>query len=208
MPASPPISPKLKKGSIIAIDQATKQRKEIQFQYNPETLTRRHTAQTASGNYDRSEAFRIKEPPQETFSLEVLLDATDELEAGNSDAQNMGIHPKLAVLELLLYPKSQLIIANEILANFGVIEIVPPEVPLTLFSWGPNRIVPVRLTSFSITEEAFDPNLNPIRAKVSLDLTVLNYIDLGLPSEGGQTFMAHQKQKEMMAKKVPGNPGI
>ena len=208
MTTFPPISPKLQKGSIIAIDQATKQRTEIQFQYNPETLTRRLTAQTASGNYDRSEAFRIKEPPQETFSLEVLLDATDELEAGNSDAQNMGIHPKLAVLELLLYPKSQLIIANEILANFGVIEIVPPEVPLTLFSWGPNRIVPVRLTSFSITEEAFDPNLNPIRAKVSLDLTVLNYMDLGLPSEGGQTFMAHQKQKEMMAKKVPGNPGI
>ena len=208
MTTFPPISPKLQKGSIIAIDQATKQRTEIQFQYNPETLTRRLTAQTASGNYDRSEAFRIKAPPEETFSLEVLLDATDELEAGNSDAQNMGIHPKLAVLELLLYPKSQLIIANEILAKFGVIEIVPPEVPLTLFSWGPNRIVPVRLTSFSITEEAFDPNLNPIRAKVSLDLTVLNYIDLGLPSEGGQTFMAHQKQKEMMAKKVPGNPGI
>jgi len=208
MTTFPPISPKLQKGSIIAIDQATKQRTEIQFQYNPETLTRRLTAQTASGNYDRSEAFRIKAPPEETFSLEVLLDATDELEAGNSNAQNMGIHPKLAVLELLLYPKSQLIIANEILAKFGVIEIVPPEVPLTLFSWGPNRIVPVRLTSFSITEEAFDPNLNPIRAKVSLDLTVLNYIDLGLPSEGGQTFMAHQKQKEMMAKKVPGNPGI
>ncbi|HYL44442.1 MAG TPA: hypothetical protein VEU97_13745 [Ktedonobacteraceae bacterium] len=208
MTSFPPTAPKLQKGSIIAIDQVTKQRTEIQFQYNPETLTRRLTAQAASGNYDRSEAFRLKGPPEETFSLEIVLDATDLLEVGDSDAQNLGIHPKLAVLELLLYPQSQLVITNEALANFGIIEIVPPEAPLTLFSWGPNRIVPVRLTSFSITEEAFDPNLNPIQAKVSVDLMVLNYMDLGLPSEGGKTFMAHQKLKEMMARKTPGNPGI
>jgi hypothetical protein len=208
MTSFPPIAPKLQKGSIIAIDQATKQRTEIQFQYNPDTLTRRLTAQTASGNFDRSEAFRLKGPPEETFSLEIEIDATNDLEEGDSNAQNLGLHPQLAVLELLLYPQSRLVIANEILANFGVIEIVPPEVPLTLFSWGPNRVVPVRLTSFSITEEAFDPNLNPMRAKVSLDLTVLNYMDLGLSSEGGKTFMAHQKQKEMLAKKTPGNPGI
>lgn len=207
MPTFPPIAPHLQKGSIIAIDQVTKQRTEIQFQYNPDTLTRRLTAQTASGSYDRSEAFRIKAPPEETFSLEIEIDATDQLDAGDGNAQNWGIHPRLAVLELLLYPQSQLMIANETLANQGIIEIVPPEAPLTLFSWGPNRVVPVRLTSFSITEEAFDPNLNPIRARVSLELTVLNYIDLGLPSEGGQTFMAHQKQKEMLAKKTPGSPG-
>ena len=66
MTTFPPIAPKLQKGSIIAIDQVTKQRTEIQFQYNPDTLTRRLTAQTASGNYDRSEAFRIKAPPEET----------------------------------------------------------------------------------------------------------------------------------------------
>jgi hypothetical protein len=208
MPSYPQISPKLQKGSIIAIDQTTKQRTEIPFQYNPDTLTRRLTAQTASGNFDRSEAFRIKAPPEETFSLEIEIDATDDLETGDSDAESLGIHPKLAVLELLLYPKSQLVITNEQLANSGVIEIVPPEVPLTLFSWGPNRVVPVRLTGFSITEEAFDTNLNPIRAKVSLDLMVLNYVDLGMSSEGGKTYMAHQKQKEMWAKKTPGNPGI
>ena len=210
MTTFPPIAPKLQKGSIIAIDQATKQPTEIQFQYNPDTLTRRLTAQTAGsgGGYDRREAFRIKAPPEETFSLEIEIDATDRLEAGDGDTQSKGIHPQLAVLELLLYPKSQLIIANEILANFGIIEIVPPEAPLTLFSWGPNRIVPVRLTSFSITEEAFDPNLNPIRAKISMDLTVLNYIDLGLSSEGGKTYMANQQQKELMAKKLTGNPGV
>jgi len=207
MTSFPAIAPKLQKGSIIAIDQATKQSTEIKFQYNPDTLTRRLTAQTASGNYDRSEAFRIKAPPEETFSLEIEIDATDQLEVADSDTVSNGIHSKLAVLELLLYPKSQVIIANETLAHNGIIEIVPAEAPLTLFSWGPNRIVPVRLSSFSITEEAFDPNLNPIRARISLDLMVLNYMDLGLPSEGGRRFMAHQQKKEIMAKKAIANPG-
>jgi len=203
------ISPKLQHGSIIAIDQITKQQTEIQFQYNPETLTRRLTAQTASGNYDKSEAFRLKAPPEETISLEIEIDATDKLEKADSDTVQNGIYPKLAALELLLYPQSEVVIANENLARRGIIEVVPPEAPLTLFVWGTKRKLPVRLTSFSITEEAFDPNLNPILAKVSLELTVLNYVDLGLSSDGGQMFMAHQKQKEQMAKKnTPGNPNV
>ncbi len=207
MTTFPPISPKLQHGSIIAIDQVSKQQTEIKFQYNPDTLTRRLTAQTASGNYDKSEAFRLKGPPEETISLEIEIDATDRLEVADNDTVQMGIHPRLAALELLLYPQSKVVIANETLANRGIIEIVPPEAPLTLLVWGTNRTLPVRLTSFSITEEAFDPNLNPIRARVSLDFTVLNYVDLGLPSDGGQIFLAHQKQKEEMAKKnTPGNP--
>jgi hypothetical protein len=203
------ISPKLQHGSIIAIDQITKQLTEIQFQYNPETLTRRLTAQTASGNYDKSEAFRLKGPPEETISLEIEIDATDKLEKADRDTVQNGIYPKLAVLELLLYPRSEVVIANENLAMRGIIEIVPPQAPLTLFYWGTNRKLPVRLTSFSITEEAFDPNLNPILAKVSLELTVLNYMDLGLSSDGGSMFMTHQQQKEQMAKKnTPGNPNV
>jgi hypothetical protein len=42
------------------------------------------------------------------------------------------------------------------------------QAPLALFVWSQHRILPVRVTDFSITEEAFDPALNPIRAKVSL----------------------------------------
>lgn len=208
MTTFPPISPKLQHGSIIAIDQVSKQQAEIKFQYNPETLTRRLTAQTASGNYDKSEAFRLKGPPEETISLEIEIDATDKLEKADNDTVQNGIYPKLAALELLLYPQSKVVIANETLAKQGIIEIVPPEAPLTLFVWG-KRKLPVRLTSFSITEEAFDPNLNPILAKVSLELTVLNYLDLGLPSDGGQIFLAYHKQKEQMAKKnTPGNPNV
>ncbi len=195
-----PGSPLLQKGSLIAIDQVTGLGVEIPFQYNPDTLTRRLTAQSASGNYDRNEAFRLKGPPEETITLEVEIDATDLLEKGNSTATTKGIHPKLAALELLVYPESSHVVANEKLARQGAIEVIPPEAPLTLLVWGRMRSLPVRLTSFSITEEAFDPKLNPIRAKVSLELAVLNYMALGVPSEGGKIFLAYHRKKEQLAR--------
>jgi len=63
--------------------------------------------------------------------------------------------------------------------------------------------MPVRLTEFSITEEAFDPNLNPIRAKVSLGLRVLNVDDLGFSHPGGRMFMTYLSNKEQLASRVP-----
>ena len=74
--------------------------------------------------------------------------------------------------------------------------------PLTLFVWSKSRIVPVRLTDFSITEEAFDPALNPIRAKVSLGLRVLSIDDLGFSSKGGSLFMSYLQTKEQLAAKA------
>lgn len=203
MTTFPPISPNLRKGNLVAIDQATQQRTVIEFQYNPDTLTRRLTAQMASGNYDRKEAFRLKGPPDEVISLEIEIDATDQLEAGDRNTLSSGIQAKLAVLELLLYPKSQTVIDNENLARQGTIEVIPMEAPLVLFVWDQRRSLPVQLTSFSITEEAFDIKLNPTRAKVSLELTVLNYMHLGLSSQGGGIFMAYHKQKEQIVQEQP-----
>ena len=194
-----PGSPRLQKGAIVGLDPTNPLASVIVFQYNPDTLTRSLTAQTTEGEANRGEALRLKGPPQETMSLDVEIDATDQLEQGDSTAASMGIYPTLAALEMLLYPKSALVIANEALAAVGIIEIIPPEAPLTLFVWGLKRVVPVRLTNFSITEEAFDPGLNPIRAKVSLGMRVLSYYDLGLYSAGGALFMAHQVAKEVMA---------
>ena len=65
-------------------------------------------------------------------------------------------------------------------------------------------IVPVRITDFSITEEAFDPALNPIRAKVSLGMRVLSVTDLGFDHKGGSLFMGYQQQKEQLAAKSQG----
>lgn len=194
-----PGSPQVQKGAIIGLDPFNPLASVIVFQYNPDTMTRTLTARTTGGTADRGEALRLKGPPEEKIGLEVEIDATDQLERAQFPATALGLYPTLASLEMLLYPKSALTIANEVLATAGVIEIIPPEAPLTLFVWGVKRVLPVRLTTFTITEEAYDPDLNPIRAKVRLDLQVLSYHDLGLLSVGGALFMAHQISKEVMA---------
>ncbi|HUI06061.1 MAG TPA: hypothetical protein VL486_03545 [Verrucomicrobiae bacterium] len=199
-----PNSPRLLKGALVGLDPANPLASVIVFQYNPETVTRRLTPQTTaagseSGQSAPGEALRLTGPPQEEINLEVVIDATDQLEQAQPLATQIGIYPQLSALEMLLYPKSALVIANEALLQAGIIEVVPPEAPLTVLVWGVKRVVPVRLTSFSIAEEMFDPNLNPIHAKVSLGLRVLNYRDLGLLTPGGALFMTHQLAKEVMA---------
>jgi len=194
-----PGSPRLQKGALIAMDLLNPLASVVVFQYNPETLTRTISPQAAGEGADKGEVLRLKGPPQETMKLDIEIDATDQLEQAKAPETSMGIYPTLASLEMMLYPKSAVVIANEVLLNFGIIEVIPPEAPLTILVWGSKRVVPVKLTDLSITEEAFDPNLNPIRAKASLGLRVLTYEDLGLLSPGGALFMVHQRAKELMA---------
>ena len=196
-----PGSPKVNRGSIVTINQSTRQQTVIEFQYNPDTLTRRLTAQSAGDNADKGEVFRLKGPPEEVITLDIEIDGTDGLEVANQTTVQNGIAPVLAALELLLFPDSKQVQENDRLARKGVIEVVPTESPLTLFTWGQKRSLPVRLTNFSVVEEAFDANLNPIRAKLSLELRVLNYNDLGLKTNGGRRYMTYHKNKEMLAKK-------
>lgn len=201
-----PRSPRLLKGAILGFDVFNPVASVIVFQYNPDTLTRSLQAQSAGGEGgDRSEATRLKGAPVETISLEVELDATDQLARAEGTATSMGIYPQLSALEMLLYPKSALVIANTVLLATGTLEIIPPEAPFTLFVWGPKRVLPVRLSDFSITEEAYDTSLNPIRARVSLGLRVLSYNDLPLTHPGYGMFLAHQVVKEVMA--VVGSVG-
>jgi hypothetical protein len=201
-----PGSPRLLKGAIVGVDLFNPLASVILFQYNPDKLTRsvgtQQTAQpTAAGaaTPNRTEVLRLKGPPKESISLEIEVDAADQLENADPIATTLGVHPTLASLEMLLYPKTALMIANEVLAEFGVIEVIAPEAPLTLFVWGIKRVLPVRITGFSINEQFFDSDLNPIRASMSLNMQVLNYQDLGLLSVGGALFMAHQVTKEVMA---------
>ncbi|VVB52074.1 Uncharacterised protein [uncultured archaeon] len=194
-----PGSPRLIKGAIVGIDIFNPLASVIVFQYNPDKLTRTLQAQASGAGGDRSEALRLKGAPMETIKLDVEIDATDQLETANSLATSMGIYPQLSALEMLIYPKSALVIANTALLAAGTIEIIPPVAPFTLFIWGPKRVLPVRLTDFSITEEAYDVNLNPIQAKVSLGLQVLSYNDLPLTHPGYYLFLAHQVIKETMA---------
>ena len=201
-------SPRLIRGALLCIDQAQANPvpEVIHFQYNPESLTRSLQTQAGETPTDTvtSEHFRLKGPPIETINLDLELDATDRLEHPdqNQDAVNMGIHPQLATLERILYPKSSQVISNAELASQGTLEITAPEGPFTIFIWGQRRVLPVRITEFRITEEAYDPNLNPIRAKVSLGMRVLSYADLPTTHPGYSLFLAHQMDKESIASRV------
>lgn len=192
-----PGSPRLAKGGIVLLDPTTGAVvRVIVLQYNPDTVSRTLQIQGSAEQADHSEALRLKGPPVETIKLEAELDLTDQLELG--PAPN-GLHPQLAALEIIAYPTSARLNANNALAAAGTLEIVPMEAPLSVFVWSKHRVLPVRLTDFSITEDAFDPDLNPIRAKVSLGMRVLNVNDLGFSHKGSNLFMAYLQNKERLA---------
>jgi hypothetical protein len=204
-----PNSPKLLKGGIVLLDPTTAMvQRIISLQYNSDTLSRTLQVQGMGDGGDRSQALRLKGPAVETIKLEVEIDATDQLElpdeGNNHVATKVGLYPQLAALETIVYPESGQLIANNNLAQLGTLEIAPMEAPLTLFIWSKNRILPVRLTEFSVTEEAFDPSLNPIRAKVSLGMRVLSVDDLGFVHRGGNLFLTYLQNKERLATLIPG----
>lgn len=197
-------SPRLVRGGIVTMDPDTSAVQSIiALQYNPDTLTRTFQIQAVPGGQDgvRVDALRLRGPAVETIKLEAELDATDQLEFPNQNpsAVKYGLHPQLAQLEMLVNPSVETLESDDSMANAGTLEIIPLEQPLTLFVWSKSRVVPVRLTEFSITEEAFDPNLNPIRAKVSLGLRVLSVDDLGFQHPGGRMFMTYLTNKEQLA---------
>ncbi|HXP91543.1 MAG TPA: hypothetical protein VN931_11525 [Fibrobacteria bacterium] len=194
------VSPLLKKGAILVLEPNTGiPLNTINFQYNPESIKRSLQPQSVGDQPDRTEVLRLKGPPIETISCDIEIDAADKLAAQDATTMAVGIQPQLAVLELLVYPASALLIANEVLSLLGTIEILPMSSNLTLFAWGSNRVTPVRLTGIEIAEEAFDPQLNPIRAKVSLSMRVLNVNDVGFLTPAGAMYMAYQIGKESMA---------
>jgi hypothetical protein len=193
-------TPRTTKGALVGIDLFNPIPSVIVFQYNPETVTRTLQAQASGDGGARSEAMRLKGAPAETIKVDVEIDAADQLAEGAPVTSELGLHPQLAALELLLYPSSSLVIANTALLAVGTIEIVPPVAMFTLLVWGLKRVLPVRLTEFSITEELHDAKLNPIRAKVSLGLRVLSYNDLSITHPGYYVFLTHQIVKETMAR--------
>src|SRR5262245_26514162 len=119
-----PNSPRLLKGAIIGLDPGKPLASVIVFQYNPDTMTRRVDARSTGGgdHMDRSEAFRLTGPPNETITVSIEIDATDQLELADPVAVASGVHPTLAALEMLLYPTSALTIANTKLAQMGNLE--------------------------------------------------------------------------------------
>ncbi len=202
-----PLAPRLVKGGIVTLDPDTSVvQSVIALQYNPDSLSRTLQIQSLPGGSDgvRVDVLRLRGPAVETIKVEAELDATDQLEFPNQFplAVKYGLHPQLAQLEMLINPTVETLLADDNMANSGTLEIIPLEQPLTLFVWSSSRVVPVRLTEFSITEEFFDPSLNPIRAKVSLGMRVLSVDDLGFEHPGGRLFMSYLSNKENLASKA------
>lgn len=200
-----PGSPRLLRGGLVQVDpESGSVLGTIALQFNPDTLTRTLQVQATGETGDRSQALRLRGAAVETIKLEAEIDATDTLDDpdGNPDLVRLGIHPQLAALEALVHPRADDLQANDALAGAGVLEVLPLEAPLTLFVWSRQRVVPVRVTDLSVTEEAFDAALNPIRAKVSISLRVLSVDDLGFDHRGGTLFMAYLRNKEALAGRV------
>jgi hypothetical protein len=198
-------SPVLVRGGIVVVNPASGGVKRvIVLQYNPDSISRTLQVQGAGEHGARSEALRLKGPAVETFKLEAELDAADQLEFPDKhkDAVKYGLLPQIMALETLIYPSVSSLVSNNALAQAGRLEIVATEAPLTLFVWSAQRVVPVRITDFTVTEDAFDPALNPIRAKLSLGLRVLSVDDVGFGDRASHLFLSYLKRKEQLAQKA------
>jgi hypothetical protein len=203
-----PRSPKLLKGALAVYASHTPgtQPSLVIFQYNPAAIRRTladRTPPPPTGNVGaaKEDVLRVLGPPVETISMTVELAAADQLEHPdeNQTVAEHGLHPALATLELIMYPPERTVQRIEQQAQQGQVEVSPADLPLVLLVWGKSRVVPVDVTGFTVAEEAFDPRLNPIRARVDLTLKVLTYIELDGKSLGHDAFLAYQKQKENLA---------
>ncbi|MEK7395619.1 MAG: hypothetical protein AAB116_01665 [Candidatus Poribacteria bacterium] len=174
-------SPKLLKGALVKLSEEFigPIPNVIVFQYNPDTITRTLTSSSTSLGSNRIQGkVNTGEPsdPSETFSLALELDATDALEEPESHPVETitGVADRIAAMEMLLYPVGNSLLGQALPSIFGSGDAVPRgSVPIVLFVWGPGRIIPVRLTSFSVEEQAFSPMLYPIWAKVTVGFLTL-----------------------------------
>jgi hypothetical protein len=201
-------SPKLLKGGLVVFQSQTPGPPPniVVFQYNPEQMTRNLAMRAAPREASnvgaaREDVLRVLGPPVENLNLSVELDATDQLAEPDKNPMTLqfGLHPALATLELLLYPPISEFQLSLSLASAGQVQICPADLPLVLLVWGKSRVVPVMLTNFSVTEQEFDQQLNPIKAKVDFGLRVLTYMELKDSSIGYGVFLGYQRQKEILA---------
>lgn len=201
MPSQFSRSPRLRKGGLASYRLPSLLPTIIVFQYNPDEVSRSLTARGSQGSGARGESQRASGPPDETLTFTVEIDATDQLEFPTEHASTarMGLHPVIAALETLLYPSFPLVVVNEALALAGMAFIAAEHAPLTLLIWGERRVLPVRVESLTIKEQAFDTALNPIRIAVDLSLKVQTYRDLEITNPAYWVYMAGYAQKEVLA---------
>ena len=201
-----PAGPRLLRGGLVQLDPASGTIVNvIVFQYNPDTVTRTLQPRGMTGEPgDRLEVLRLTGPAHETIQLEAELDATDQLSQSSAPVVQDGLLPVLASLEALITPSADQLLATDALFDQGTLEIAPVQAPLVVLVWGSKRVVPVLVGSLSITEEAFDPQLRPIRVKVKLELKVLTTSDLPSTHPGFTLYVGYRRTAEALAAQVAG----
>jgi hypothetical protein len=164
----------------------------IIFQYNPETIEHSWTQPDTGGaakSGSQSNPQAVPADPGESFSMNLVMDANDDIAGDNPLAIASGLYTRLAALEMLLFPADPN--ASLLGGLLGVTsgdqtQSVPSKIlPTALFIWGPFRIVPVRLTSLSITENRYDALLNPVHAEAKIGLRVLTPDELSAAVTAG-----------------------
>ena len=208
-----PRRPRLEKGALLVYESNEPNApltQKIEFLYNPEQIRRSFAPRAPQQQRQQTGApqdvLRVAGPPVETITLSIVLDATDQLEqpqANQMVAQN-GLHPMLATLELLMVPTTQRMNTIEQQAADGAVQVSEASTPLVLLAWGRSRVVPVLLSSMTVTEELFSPRLDPIRARLELGLRVLTWVEFSSASAGRDAYFGYQKKKEELARLASG----
>lgn len=189
----------------------------VVFQFNPDSITRTINLPTSNTSSDPERTARRREhgqlaaPPLETFEITAHFSAADDLGKGGAAAaipRVFGVGPQLAALEKMAYPKAGLIggLIGEAIDAIGdalgggaeETRSVPRQgAPRILFIWGPSRVVPVKFKSMVITEQKYDPLLNPVQAEVRIGLEIPNSPPPGDPvGEGALTYTATVKDAQ------------
>ena len=196
-----PLSARTLRGAIVSVEPPGPPRAVV-FQYNPDEVSRELGPRQGGGGGTGADITRVWGAPSQTISFTLDLDAGDNVGDGRPLAA-VGVRARLAALELMLHPSLSQAIASTVMQAVGTIEILPPTAPLIVLMLGPRLTVPVTLQSLTITEQAFGPDLAPIRATVRVQAKVLTYSDLPVTHPGHALYLVHQVASEAAALLAP-----
>jgi hypothetical protein len=175
----------------------------VVFQFNPDRVTRTPTRAQPPPPPDGSGSRAAQQQPgmpPETVSFTLMVDATDQLASGSLTAAVSGILPMLSALELLMVPQGSLTVdLFRLSGKTPPHRHLPDLLPTVLFFWGPFRILPIAVTSLTITETEYDTKLTPIRAEVSVNLQILTPDQLTGQQLAIGAYAYSQGVKEVMA---------
>lgn len=165
----------------------------VVFQFNPLQLTRNRALTFAANGTSTGGSIRdfhgkymdlldlrreqVVTAQEQTLGFELRLDASDRLDAGDAITEQFGVAPQISTLELMVSPKEEGIL-NGVVSDLlgsppGFSFQGTPKPPLILFVFGRKRVLPVNINSLNITETEFSADLNPVRATVTVSLTVI-----------------------------------